>query len=184
MDTKDAFSEPEEGASVSLVRTLGSPPWRRHFLHEVNCYYGQDSAPSLWTRNETTEHGVEAQRESNTEKVSEGEVCMKIMGSVFWHKPEGYIGSLTLRYIVYEECTVYFSCLLRERLYPSLRRKRLELIQSGVILHMDSAWHHTAHLTMKTIRELGLRQSPYLTSSPEILLFLSFPGKWTASEKI
>ncbi|XP_064482834.1 histone-lysine N-methyltransferase SETMAR-like [Ornithodoros turicata] len=88
----------------------------------------------------------------------------KVMATVFWDKA-GVVHADFL-----PSCTTINSayyCQIPRDAHKTLKQKRPGLITKGVLLE-DNARTHTAHLTARTLEELGWESLPHPPYSPDL----------------
>lgn len=91
------------------------------------------------------------------------------------------IHGIILNHFVPPKTTVtgnYYATVLRSELLPAIKRKRPQLVRSGILLHHDNAPSHSSRVVVDTIAELNVEQLSHPPYSPDLAIcdFWLFPN--------
>ena len=72
----------------------------------------------------------------------------------------------------------YYASVIKSDLLPAIKRKRPQLMRSGILLHHDNAPSHSSHVVLDTIKELDIEILPHPPYSPDFAIcdFWLFPN--------
>ena len=91
------------------------------------------------------------------------------------------IQGIILNHFVPPKTTVtgnYNASVIKSDLLPAIKRKRPQLMRSGILLHHDNAPGHSSHIVLDTIKELDIEILPHPPYSPDLAIcdFWLFPN--------
>ena len=99
----------------------------------------------------------------------------KVMAIIFCD-----IQGIILNHFVPPKTTVtgYYASVIKSDLLPAIKRKRPQLMRSGILLHHDNMPNHSSRVVLDTIKELDIEILPHPPYSPvlEICDFWPFPN--------
>ena len=86
-----------------------------------------------------------------------------------------------LKHFVPPKTTVtgnYYASVIKSDLLPAIKRKRPQLMRSGILLHHDNAPSHSSYVVLDTIKELDIEILPHPPYSPDLAIcdFWLFPN--------
>jgi len=90
----------------------------------------------------------------------------KVMLTVFWDERGVILEHYMPRGNTVTSAT--YADLLKNHLHPAIKSKRLEVLNTGVLLQHDNARPHTAHSTAATIQGLSFECLPHPPYSPDL----------------
>ena len=100
----------------------------------------------------------------------------KVMAIIFCN-----IQEIILNHFVPPKTTVtgnYYASVIKSNLLLAIKRKRPQLMRSGILLHHDNAPSHSSPVVLDTIKELDIEILPHPPYSPDLAIcdFWPFPN--------
>ena len=92
----------------------------------------------------------------------------KVMSIIFCD-----IQGIILNHFVPPKTTVtgnYYASVIESDLLPAIKRKRPQLMRSGILLHHDNAPSHSSRIVLDTIKELDIEILPHPPYRPDLAI--------------